>query len=141
MNVTARASRRIAASPARVWTTLTSKAGMKRYMMGADVETDWVPGHPIVMKGEVNGKAFEDVGEIRAFVAGHSFSYTHQSGGKGPVRLVTFELDPLGDGSAVTITQSNADGSASDADRAHRAEFEKTWAMMLEAVEKACVSA
>lgn len=137
MQPTAQVSRTIPAKPDKVWQTLTSKAGMKAYMMGADVETDWSVGSPIVMKGEFNGKPFEDRGEVRAFEPGRKFSYTHQSGGAGTEHLVTFEVAPKGDGAEVTITQANAVGGVTDADREHKAQYEKTWAAMLEGLEKA----
>ena len=50
---------------------------------------------------------------------------------------MTFEIAPKGDQTEVTITQANADGSVTDADREHKAEYEKTWGMMLEGLEKA----
>jgi uncharacterized protein YndB with AHSA1/START domain len=137
MTATAQVSRTIPAKADEVWETLTSKDGMKAYMMGADVETDWKVGSPITMKGEMGGKAFEDRGEVRSFEPGKAFSYTHQSGGQGQMHLVSFELAPRGDATQVTITQANADGSVSDADREHKAQYEKTWAAMLEGVEKA----
>ena len=137
MTATAQVSRTIPAKDADVWETLTSKAGMKAYMMGADVETDWKVGSPITMKGEFNGKAFEDRGEVRSFEPGRKLSYTHQSGGKGPEHLVTVEIAPKGEATEVTITQANADGSVTDADREHKAEYEKTWGMMLDGLEKA----
>jgi uncharacterized protein YndB with AHSA1/START domain len=137
MAATAQVSRIIPAKVEDVWETLTSKAGMKAYMMGADVETDWKVGSPITMKGEMGGKAFEDTGEVRSFEPERAFSYTHQSGGRGPVHLVTVELAPKGEATEVTITQANEDGSVSDADREHKAQYEKTWAAMLEGVEKA----
>lgn len=136
MNVTAQVSRRIPAGPDRVWKTLTSKAGMKAYMMGADVETDWRPGHPIIIKGEVNGRGYRDHGEVRSYDPGHSFSYTHQSGRGGPVHLVKFELMSNGPDTYVTVKQSNENGT-SEPDRHRREEYERTWSRMLEGVEKA----
>jgi len=50
---------------------------------------------------------------------------------------VTFELEPQGDRTEVMITQANADGHVNDDDREHRAQYEKTWAAMLEGLEKA----
>ena len=137
MTATAQVSRTIPAKAEDVWETLTSKAGMKAWMMGADVETDWQVGSPITMKGEMNGKPFEDRGEVRSFEPRKQFSYTHQSGGQGQEHLVTVELIPQGEATEVTITQANADGSVTAADREHRAQYEKTWAAMLEGVEKA----
>jgi uncharacterized protein YndB with AHSA1/START domain len=138
MTATAQVSRLIPAKADEVWETLTSKAGMKAYMMGADVQTDWKVGSPITMKGEFNGKAYEDRGEVRSFEPGKRFSYTHvSSAAPDAEHLVTFELAPKGDATEVTIIQENADGGVTAADRDHQAQYEKTWAMMLEGVEKA----
>ena len=135
MTATAKVSRVVPASPTEVWETLTSKEGMKAYMFGADVDTDWQVGSPITMKGEFNGKPFEDRGELRSFEPGKRFSYTHQG-----QHLVTVELKPEGDGSEVTIIQENLDGGVTETDRQHKAEYEKTWSAMLEGVEKAVAS-
>lgn len=137
MTATAQVSRVIPAEADKVWDTLTSKAGMKAWMMGADVETDWKVGSPITMKGEFGGKAFEDRGEVRAFEPRKRFSYTHQSGGKGQEHIVTVEVAPKDGGTEVTIIQENADGKVTESDRWKRAEYEKTWAAMLEGVEDA----
>lgn len=138
MTATAQVSRVIPAKADEVWETLTSKDGMKAYMMGADVQTDWKVGSPITMKGEFNGKSYEDKGEVRSFEPGRRFSYTHvSSAAPDTEHLVTFELAPRGDGTEVTIIQENADGRVTDADREHKAQYEKTWAAMLEGVEKA----
>lgn len=139
MTATAQVSRIIPAKAEDVWETLTSKAGMKAYMMGADVDTDWKVGSPITMQGEFNGKPYKDEGEVRSFEPKKAFSYTHRSSsdGGGSERLVTFSMKPAADGTEVTITQENSDGSVSAADREHRAEHEKVWSAMLEGVEKA----
>ena len=138
MTATAQVSRVIPAKADQVWDTLTSKKGMKAYMMGADVETDWKVGSPITMKGQFGGKPFEDKGEVRSFEPGRRFSYTHvSSAAPDAEHLVTFELRPKGEGTEVTIIQANSDGKVTEADRAHKAQYEKTWAAMLEGVEKA----
>lgn len=138
MTATAQVSRLIPADSRAVWETLTSREGMKAYMLGADVETDWRVGGPIVMRGEYNGKAFEDRGEVRSYEPQRRLSYTHASGSPpGPEHLVTVELAPRDGGTEVTITQANTDGQVSAADRQHKADYEKTWAMMLEGLEKA----
>ena len=138
MKATALVSKMIPAKADRVWETLTSRKGMKAYMMGADVETDWTVGSPITMTGEFNGKPYEDKGEVRSFEPGKRFSYTHvSSSDPSSERLVTFELKPIDDGTEVTIIQANSNGSVSDADREHRAEHEKIWKAMLDGVEKA----
>jgi uncharacterized protein YndB with AHSA1/START domain len=107
---------------------------MKAYMMGADVETDWQVGSPITMKGEYQGKAFEDSGEVRSFEPVRKLAYTHRSGGDpAKEHLVTFELKPVGDDSTAVVVVQDGGGDAPD----QKAQFEKTWAMMLEGLEKA----
>jgi uncharacterized protein YndB with AHSA1/START domain len=138
MTATAKASRVIPANEAEVWETLTSREGMKAYMMGADVEAVWRVGGPIVMRGEYNGKPFEDRGEVRSFERWRRLSYTHtSSAAPDKTHIVTIELAPRKDGTEVTVIQENADGSVSDADRAHKAEYEKTWKTILEKLAEA----
>jgi len=138
MTATAQASRVIPAKPAEIWETLTSPQGMKAYMMGAEVETDWRVGGPITMRGEFNGKPYEDRGEVRSFLPERRLSYTHASDASPEAtHLVTFELMRRPDGTRVTVTQENLDGSVQPADQEHRADYEKTWTMMLEGLEKA----
>ncbi|RAK60078.1 SRPBCC domain-containing protein [Phenylobacterium hankyongense] len=137
---TVQVSRLIPAQAADVWRTLTSREGMKAYMLGADVQTDWRVGGPITMRGEYDGKAFEDRGEVRSFEPQRCLSYTHRSSGApGGEHLVTFELAPEEGGALVTVTQASADGAEHPSDTEHRAQYEKTWAMMLEGLEKAVV--
>ncbi len=138
MTNTAQATRVIPAKPEDVWETMTSREGMKEYMMGADVETDWRVGGPIVMRGEVKGKPFEDHGQVRSFLPNRRLSYTHISGSApDKVRLVTFELCPKAGVTEVTVTQENLNGRVQPEDIEHKADYEKTWAMMLEGLEKA----
>ncbi|HZZ36749.1 MAG TPA: SRPBCC domain-containing protein, partial [Caulobacteraceae bacterium] len=93
MAATAQVSRVIPADAERVWKTLTSREGMKAYMLGADVDTDWKVGSPITMKGEFNGKPYEDKGEVRSFEPERRLSYTHvSSAAPDAEHLVTFEL-------------------------------------------------
>jgi uncharacterized protein YndB with AHSA1/START domain len=130
--MTATAARVIPAAPEEVWEALTSREGMKAYMMGAEVETDWQVGSPITMKGEYQGRSFEDTGEVRSFEPVRRLAYTHRSGGDpAKEHLVTFELKPVGeDSTAVVVVQ---DGGSDE----QKAQYEKTWAMMLEGLEKA----
>jgi uncharacterized protein YndB with AHSA1/START domain len=139
MTATAQASRVIPAEPDQVWETLTSREGMKAYMMGADVETDWRVGGPITLHGEVKGKPYEDRGEVRSFLPRRRLSYTHTSGAApDATHLVTFELSPRREGGTqVTVIQENLNGRLSASDLEHQGDYEKTWAMMLEGLAKA----
>jgi uncharacterized protein YndB with AHSA1/START domain len=134
----AQVSRTIPAPPERVWETLTSRDGMKAYMMGADVEADWRVGGQIRMHGQYQGKPFEDRGEVKSFEPARELAYTHESGSApGQAHLVTFELQPRGDGTEVTVTQAAASGGDHPEHAKNKAMYEKTWATMLEALEKA----
>ena len=127
-------SRLIPAAPDKVWKTLTSREGMKAYMMGADVDADWRVGGQIRMHGEYQGKRFEDRGEVRSFEPERRLAYTHESGSApGKPHLVTFELASREGGTEVTVTQEGDHAS----DEKMRATYEKTWAGMLENLEGA----
>jgi uncharacterized protein YndB with AHSA1/START domain len=134
----AQVSRLIPAAPDKVWKTLTSREGMKAYMMGADVDADWRVGGQIRMHGEYQGKRVEDRGEVRSFVPGRRLAYTHDSGSQpGKPHLVTFELTPRGAGTEVTVTQAAADGTEHPDHAKNREMYERTWAKMLEGLEQA----
>jgi uncharacterized protein YndB with AHSA1/START domain len=138
MTATAQASRVIPAEPAEVWETLTSREGMKAYMMGADVQADWRVGGRITMRGEFNGKPYEDSGEVRSFEPRQYLSYTHtSSAAPEQTHVVTIELTPRTTGTEVTVTQAPGDGVDATADAKNMAQYEKTWAAMLEGLEKA----
>jgi uncharacterized protein YndB with AHSA1/START domain len=138
MTATAQASRMIPANPADVWETLTSRKGMKAYMMGADVETDWRVGGPITMQGEFNGKRFEDKGEVRSFEPERWLSYTHTSSASpDSTNLVIFKLTPRDGGTEVQVTQENLDDRGQAPDEKQRAQYVKTWTTMLKGLEKA----
>lgn len=141
---TAQVSKTIAAPANDVWEALTKPHIIKTYMFGADVQSDWKVGSPIRIEGEYNGKAYQDKGEIRSFEPGRRLSYTHWSQQSGDpdtpdnYHVVTYELEPAGDGKTrVTLTQSNLNGEVKDSDLKMRPEFEKTWASILDGLEKA----
>ena len=138
MTAMAKASRVIPADPDEIWETLTSREGMKAYMMGADVETNWQVGGPIVLHGKIKGKPYEDRGEVRSFLPRRRLSYTHTSGAApDATHLVTFELAPREGGTKVTVIHENLNGRLLPEDREHRQDYEKTWSKMLEGLAKA----
>lgn len=138
MTTPAQASRIIPAQPAEVWETMTSREGMKTYMMGADVEADWRVGGRIAMRGEYNGKPYEDRGEVRSFEPRQHLSYTHtSSAAPGQTHIVTIELTPRTTGTEVTVTQAPGEGVDAAADAKNKDQYEKTWATMLEDLQKA----
>lgn len=138
MTAKVKASRVIPANRAEVWETLTSREGMKACMMGADVQAVWRIGGAIVMRGEHNGKPFEDRGEVRSFDPWRQLSFT-QTSSTAPDRthVVTIELEPRDDWTEVIVTQENADGSATELDKWRQADDEKTWSTVLEKLAEA----
>ena len=69
----------IEAPARRVWSVLTDPDGIKEFMFGTDVVTDWTVGGPIVWRGIWEGKAYEDKGRILEFEPGRRLVVTHFS--------------------------------------------------------------
>ena len=127
----------INADAATIWKLMTAK---KTAMFpGSTVETDWQPGHPMTLNGEWQGKSFTDYGEIERADEEHELSFTHWS--KTPQRpenyhLVRYRLEPDGSKTRVSLAQFNK-GKDTSIDAKTKAEFEKTWTMMLDGLKKA----
>lgn len=69
----------IEASARRVWSVLTDPDGIKEFMFGTDVVTDWTVGGPIVWRGVWDGKEYEDKGSVLEFEPGRRLVVTHFS--------------------------------------------------------------
>lgn len=119
-----------AAGP-KVWQALVSPSAIKQYMFGTSVISEWEEGSPIVWKGEWQGRAYEDKGQILELTPGRRLRYTHFSPLSGVpdkpenYHTITIELAPAGGGTEVTLSQDN---NATEAAREHS---EKNWSMML----------
>lgn len=139
---TAQVDKMISASAPAIWTALTTPSTLKQFFFGADVVTDWKVGSPIRMKGEYNGKAYEDKGEIMTFQPQRQLRFSHWSGMSGQpdtpenYHLVTFDLVPNGWATKVTLSQANLMGGVTASDKEHRAEYEKNWASVLDGLAK-----
>ena len=126
----------IDAQPEDVWEALTNPARIREYMFGSEVSTDWKPGNPITWKGEFEGKAFEDKGEIISFEPGRLLEVTHFSPLTGQddrpenYHRVRYELQPANGGTVVRLTQDNS-SSAEEAEHSGA-----TWQMMLDGLKK-----
>jgi uncharacterized protein YndB with AHSA1/START domain len=122
----------IGAPPDKVWQALTNSDSMKEVMFGSTVTTDWTVGSPITFSGEWNGKPFKDTGKILAMDRPKVFRATHIAGSdpSHTEHEVTYELSPQGDGTRVTVRQTN-NGSAEA-----KTQSEKNWAMMLANLKK-----
>ena len=130
----------IAADAGRVWEALTGEGATVMPM--TKVETDWQIGHPIVFSGEWKGKAFEDHGEILTSIAGREVSFTHWSGARPQpedYHIVRYALEPMGQKTRVSLTQSNV-GTKVDVDDKTKAEFTRTFQMMLDGLKQTAES-
>lgn len=135
-NLIAKASIDIKATPAEVWHALTDPAMIKQYLFGTTVECDWKEGSAITYRGEWQGKAYEDKGTIMKIEPEHLLETTYWSslGGKEDkpenYNLVRYELEPVAEGTKLTITQDN---NATEEARAHS---EQNWNMVLQTIKK-----
>jgi uncharacterized protein YndB with AHSA1/START domain len=140
---TAQVSRTIQAPPDGVWAKLTDAGCMGRLFMGSTVDSDFHVGSPIRFRGEYKGHAFEDRGEILAAEPCRRLSFSHYSTLSGEpdtpdsYHVVTFELEPQGEATEVVLTQTNLTGGVRPSDQAHKAEYEHTWRLVLDALSQA----
>jgi uncharacterized protein YndB with AHSA1/START domain len=123
------------APPERVWQALTEPELIKKYMFGSEVTTDWKPGSPITWKGEFEGRAYEDKGEVIAVEPGRRLEVTHFSPLTGQedrpenYHRVRYELQQTSGGTSVQLTQDNS-GSAEEAEHSGA-----NWQMMLDGLK------
>jgi uncharacterized protein YndB with AHSA1/START domain len=133
---TARATTLIHAPASKVWQALVDPELIKQYLFGTDVISDWKVGSPIIYKGEWQGKAFEDKGQILKIEPEKLLMSTHWSPMSGVpdtpenYHTVTYTLSGKGDGTVVTITQDN---NASQEEQEHS---EQNWRTALEGMKK-----
>ena len=98
----------IDAPPEKVWRALTDPEIIKKYMFGSEVKTDWKPGSPITWKGEFEGRAYEDKGEIISVEPGRRLEVTHFSPLTGQedrpenYHRVRYDLQPANGGTVGT---------------------------------------
>ncbi len=116
----------------RVWQALVDPELIAKYMMGAQVSTDWKEGSPIMWKGEWKGKPFEDHGTVITVREPDLLKYTHTSGASSDAKehTVTVELKEAANVTHLHLTQ---DGNATEKERE---ESEKNWSAMLDGLKK-----
>jgi uncharacterized protein YndB with AHSA1/START domain len=106
----------ISAPISQVWHILTTPELMKKWMM-PDVEinifTDWKVGSPMVIRGKMNGKGFENKGTVLKFEPQKILQYSHLSSiSRLPDRpesysIVEFRLRPIEKQTILEFTLSN----------------------------------
>jgi uncharacterized protein YndB with AHSA1/START domain len=135
----ARAETEIDAKASQVWDALTDPDLIEKYMFGSRVETDWEVGSPITWKGEYEGKAYEDKGEVVAIERGRRLEVTHFSPLSGKEdrpenyhRLV-YELEERNGVTHLSLSQDN--NPTEEAAEHSRANWEKMLAGLKRVVE------
>lgn len=112
-NLTARAETKIHATATEVWDALTKPELIKKYLMGADVKTDWKVGGPLVYTGEYKGQRFEEKGVIKRIEPKKLLQATHFSTTSGKedkaenYGLVTWELSEKDGATTVSVSQDH----------------------------------
>jgi uncharacterized protein YndB with AHSA1/START domain len=131
----------IKADAGEVWKHMTQRKSAM--FMGAEVDSDWMVGHPIKFSGEFKGKKFEDHGKIKSLKKNHELSFTHFSPSSGKpdkpenYNLVAYRLENVGDDcTKVTLTQTPLSENHSVPDTQKEA-FRKNWLAMLNDLKKA----
>jgi uncharacterized protein YndB with AHSA1/START domain len=128
----ARAEKDVPAPAEEVWGLLTAEAS--RVYFGAEVESDWKVGSPVVWKGEWEGKPFEDKGEVVEADAPTRLVITHYSPLSGEddrpenYHRMEYTLTATGGGTTVVLEQ---DGNPTQEAADHSA---ANWQKMLDAL-------
>jgi len=135
--LTARVHVIVEATPEQVWEGLTSPELTRRWMGGAEVRSDFVPGSTITWSGLVGGQPFEDSGTVLEVDAPNRLRTTHRSGGlaqaDSPVdpHVVTYDVVAERGGTLVIVTQEGQNQTPDSV-----AQYEQTWAHMLSALKE-----
>ena len=124
------------ATPQQAWQALTDPGEIRKWMVGTEVSTDWQVGSPITWRGEMNGKPYEDKGEVLEFDEPRRLSTTHYSPLMGQedrpenYHTVTYTLTPTRDGRTTLALEQDGNESQEQA-----AQFSQSWQGMLESLK------
>lgn len=106
----------INAPTSEVWHALTTPKLMNQWMMPdaeLNIVTEWKVGGPIVIRGHMNGKDFENRGTVLKFEPEKVLQYTHLSSiSRLPDRaesysIIGFSLEPVENQTTLELTLSN----------------------------------
>ncbi len=104
-----------------VWKALTTPEIIKQWFFGVDTESDWRPGSTLVHRGEWQGKAYEDKGEILRIEPPSLLVHTHWSDLSGlpddPANYqeVTWALEKRNGSTELTVSERNLPSEAAKA--------------------------
>lgn len=101
----------------KVWHILTTPELMKKWMISDDIEidvnTDWKVGSPMLIRGNMNGKNFENNGTVLQFETEKTLRYSHLSSiSRLPDQpesysILEFRLQPVENQTILSLTVSN----------------------------------
>lgn len=130
----------VRASPDAVWDAMTDPEKIAKYMMGSRVETDWQVGSPITWSGEMDGRSYQDKGEVLEVDQGKALAVTHYSPLMGEedrpenYHTLRYELSGSGDTTTVTLTQDGCDSEE------QAEQFSQNWQGMLDGLKQVAES-
>lgn len=125
----------VAASPDRVWQSLTDPGQIAVYMQGSRVTTSWEVGSPITWDGEYDGRPYQDKGEVLIHDEPAVLSVTHYSPMLGQpdepenYHTVTWTLTPTDSGTHLELAQDGCD------DEGQAEQFGRNWQTMLDGLK------
>ena len=137
----ARAEVIVKAHQSDVWSALTDPEQVRSWMAGTTLTTDWQVGSPITWEGEMDGKPYEDKGEVLEAEAPSRLSMTHYSPLMGQedrpenYHTVTYTLTPTRDGRTTVALEQDGNESQEQAEQ-----FSQNWQQMLEGLKKTAES-
>ena len=126
----------IMAPIAKVWDALINPAIIKQYIFGTDAVSDWKVGSPITYSGIWEGTTYTDKGVILDIIPEKRLVTTYWSSMSGIADIpenykkITYEVTEEGEGTRLTITQSN-----NDTEKAKK-ESDGNWSMVLYTLKK-----
>ena len=133
----ARAEVIVTAPRSVVWSALTDPEQVRSWMMGTTLTTDWEVGSPITWRGEMDGRPYEDKGEVLEVEEQSRLSMTHYSPLMGQedkpenYHTVTWTLTPTRDGRTTVALEQDGNDSQEQAEQ-----FSQNWQQMLESLKE-----
>lgn len=110
---TVTATTHVAEPPERVWAELMHPGA--RWVLGANIETDFRPGSPITFEGHFFGRVFADKGQVIAVERPRLLHFTHFAplngleGVPANYHEIRIMLEPDDHGTLVTVVEENFD--------------------------------
>jgi uncharacterized protein YndB with AHSA1/START domain len=123
------------APPERVWEALVDPKQIAVYMEGSEVSTTWEVGSTITWDGELDGRTYQDKGEVLTFDEPHVLSVTHYSPMMGQpdepesYHTLVYTLTASDGGTHLVLTQDGCDSEE------HAGQFAENWQGMLDGLK------